>query len=185
MTRSAGAEVFVDIDGVINAQPDGPDDLEHWPADTWRSRYVDFGAPMGAGTLTWNLAAVDALRVMGAMPGVQMRWCTTWGDHAVDLLAPIVGLGHDWPVAPWVVKNTPTSFSWWKAQNVNRAVAARGVRAVWIDDDIDTWRREVALQQRDHELGWLHESVLAVCPDRRRGITSDHIQHIEQFLEGA
>ncbi|WP_062077197.1 hypothetical protein [Demequina globuliformis] len=176
-------QVYIDVDGVINAQPDSPDDLEHWPPDTWQRRHVNFGAPMGSGTLTWNLAAIDSLHMIENTPDVHMWWCTTWGNYAVELLAPNIGIGHDWRVAPWHVRNTPSSLDWWKAAHVRHALQHSDDRVVWIDDEITQWQTSQRNSGNDGELAWLNtDRLLTICPNTRCGLTPEHFNEIEAFL---
>ncbi len=174
--------VFVDVDGVINALPDSPADLAHWPADTWRKDFIYMPSLAMALSINWSTAVIDRLRAVEAMPQSVMMWSTTWLEKAPELLAPVVGMGHEWPVAHPVGVQTDRWFAWWKATRVYEAVQEHG-RAVWIDDDIDAWMSTLRIGGRTDELDWIDERVLIVCPASRQGLTDDDLTKIEEFLK--
>jgi len=174
--------VFVDVDGVINAMPDGEADLMHWPADTWREDLV-YSPSLGmALNVTWSTAVIDRLRAIEALPHSEMIWSTTWLEKAPELLAPVIRLGHVWPVAHPGVGSGDRWFDWWKAPRVYEAAEEHG-RAVWIDDDIDAWVSMLRIGGRLDELDWIDDRVLTVCPASSRGLTDHELTTIEEFLQ--
>jgi len=174
--------VFVDVDGVINALPDSPADLAHWPADTWRKDLIYVPSLAMTVNVTWSTAVIERLWAIEAMPQSVMTWGTTWLEKAPALLAPVVGLGQAWPVAHPVAVTADRWFSWWKATRVYEAVQEHG-RAVWIDDDIDAWVSTLRIGGRLDQLDWIDNRVLTVCPASRHGLTDDDLTTIEEFLK--
>jgi len=174
--------VFVDVDGVINALPNSPQDLGHWPADTWREDKIYMPSLDMTVKVTWSIAVIERLRKIEALPQSSMIWSTTWLEKAPELLAPVVGLGHGWPIAHLASATGDRWFDWWKATRVYEAVEEHG-RAIWIDDDIDAWTSMLRIGDRLDELDWIDDRVLTVCPARSRGLTKHELTTIEEFLQ--
>lgn len=172
--------VLVDVDGVINA------DIPLWPTDTHRRKHVHLTSIGTAQRIDYSTAVVDGLRDIAAMPGVEMRWLTTWQHAAAEDLAPVIGAGSDWPVLvePTTLEGLGTPYlDWWKA-DAARACVRAGHRVVWLDDDIDAWRRLARIFGRPERLEWITpESVLTVCPSSIHGLEQRHFTAVAAFIE--
>jgi len=174
--------VLVDVDGVINAMPDGAGDLDHWPSDSWNRDFVYMPVFAEALLITWSTAVIDGLRLIEQIPGVEMVWCTTWKHRAPKLLAPIIGLGAQWEYKDGLITHAPRWFDWWKA---TRALEALGEaeRVVWIDDDIAAWTNTLTSLGRDDEWDWtLDERICCISPQTRHGLNPEDLDVIEGFL---
>ncbi len=181
MTRHAGPTVvFVDVDGVINA------DIPQWPTHTHRRADVFMRSIGSAQRIDYSTAVVDGLRDIEAMPGVEMRWLTTWQQAAAEDLAPVIGIGSTWPVMvePTTLEGLGTSYlDWWKADAVRACVRA-GNRVVWIDDDIAAWQRLARIFGKPERLEWITPgAVLTVRPASRHGLESRHFADIAEFID--
>jgi hypothetical protein len=172
--------VFVDVDGVINV-----DQPTWWPQETWRTGHVYFQQRGVALTVQWSTGVIDGLREIEALPGVEMRWLTTWRQQARYGLAPVIGVGDDWQVEDmleWGELQLRPHLRWWKGDPVRGAVWA-GARTVWIDDEISRWLDTAKQAGSDHEYEWMDPTLLlAVSPPARTGIEQDHIDAIKHFI---
>lgn len=161
---------LLDVDGVVNAIGDT------FPTHVWQGK--------------WRRARVGKFPIMAAQPVLdfigrmhelglaEVRWHTTWQEHALELGARL-GL----PVLP--VQDAPEFLRpgahWWKLPAAQRVVLEEGRPLVWTDDDL-SWRtthvgRALA---RMREQG----PVLTVASDARTGLTPRHLRKIETFLRG-
>jgi hypothetical protein len=173
--------VLVDVDGVINVQPDTEADLAHWPSESWRRVHVRLPAAGVSGMLTYSTCVIDGLRRIDALPHTQMMWCTTWFEDAITTLAPEVGLGNNWPVMTSEIADGQWWREWWKAVRASEQKHRYG-QLVWIDDDITTWGVIARLAADDGSADWLRDNALTICPDTARGLTAQHLEAIETYL---
>jgi hypothetical protein len=179
MVTSLPTIVFVDVDGVINA------DIPLWPTDTHRRADVFIRSIRQAQRIDYSTDVVDGLRAIEAMPGVEMKWLTTWQYAAADDLAPVIGVGSGWPVMvePMTTDGLGNPYlDWWKA-DVVRDSARAGQRVVWIDDDIVAWQRLARIFGKPERLEWITpESVFTVCPSSMHGLEPRHFADIAEFI---
>jgi hypothetical protein len=174
--------VFVDFDGVINACPDGPSDLAHWPEDTWRKEHVWVAQDHIAYPINWSTCVIDRLRGIESRDDVEMIWSTTWTTRARSTLAPLIGIGHDWKVVTEFVPDGDRRLDWWKATHTYQALQLHD-RVVWIDDDIDAWTSTLTSLGRNDEWKWtLDERLCCICPQTRHGLKPEDLDAIERFL---
>ncbi|MDN4478639.1 hypothetical protein QQX10_10605 [Demequina sp. SYSU T00039] len=180
-TAPVPALVLVDVDGVIRALGDTVADLEHWPAESWQRNRVAIRWAGFTVTVTHSTAVIDRLRRIEAMPHTAMTWCTSWRNDAAASLAPVIGLGEDWPIVGHDLPEELQWTGWWKAARVYEATRTHK-RVVWVDDDAARWVEKMRAAELGEWLNWLDERVLIISPDRRRGLTSEHLDAIENFL---
>jgi len=172
--------VLVDIDGVVNARA-----LTHWPEETWRSRTIYPTSLNDVWRVTWSAAAVNGLREIADMPGVDIGWLTTWTWRARADFAPAIGLGGDWPTShredAEAVAVEP-DLDWWKA-DIARDALTSADRVVWIDDHISLWMDMLRDTGPHDRLDWMDPArLLAVRPDARRGMDRRHLIDIRRFI---
>lgn len=154
---------LLDVDGVVNvfAVPD---------EGTFRIETLSVAG--GWFNVTVGTHVIEAVRRWAADPRMDVRWCTTWHDHANDELAPAVGMPR-LPVAPG-----RRDDGYWKLHHAMRLVAA-GRPLVWCDD---TW---AAHPMTAASLPPAPAGVLLIQPDPFVGLTVADIARIDEFVTRA
>jgi hypothetical protein len=175
MTSTATPVWLLDIDGVINALATSPV-AGPWTAEDWVQQVVRAEIPGGGPMVLPILAAEPVLafiRDVVRRRTAEVVWHSTWRTAAVTDLAPVLGLpAIPVSVAPEWTKRDPAV--WWKLPAARRVVES-GRRLVWTDDDIAVLGEQVAdLAQRP--------GTLLIGPDRRTGLTAEHLEQIATFL---
>lgn len=159
---------LLDVDGVLNAVTDSYD------SETQKRETVD-GWP-----IVYTPALVSRIADLHTSGRVEVRWLTTWRADALSLLAPALGL-------PAFADEGAADFNtvhrkWWKAITAQRLSDAEPDRAlIWTDDDLD-------YAEESGDVAWLHKRTgpsLTVSPDTDRGLTAEHLDQIEAFIERA
>ena len=184
--------VLLDVDGVLNALPDSPNDLMVW--SDWESGWAQ--AEGSRFHITFAPEVIRQLREWHESDAVEIQWLTTWGHDANDELRRLLGLPelvvagtYDAPtptatgaashaeVAP--AAPDPLSGRWWKYDVVQRVLREHpGRTVVWIDDELhedNRFSRWVASQP----------DVVAVGPNPRCGLTAADLSRIAHRLEAA
>jgi hypothetical protein len=184
--------VLLDVDGVLNAvQAWGRSDA--WP--DWRTGLAT--AEGRSFPITWSPSVVAAVRSWQELAEVQ--WLTTWGHDANTSLRSLLQLPElpvagtyddvdgpagdadpDGPAHASVAPAAPDRLTgrWWKFDVVRRIVRTGEQRRIaWLDDD---------LAGQDDVRDWMHRHTtsLLVAPDPRSGLTSAHLDAVEDFLRG-
>lgn len=165
--------IYLDIDGVINAMSHNPPSMNTQWFGTWKQEKV-----MGY-TILWSVELVERLNALAARPDVQIKWLTTWRKDAAQTFSEPVGLdGHDWFYFDTPDEDLYVAHDWWKFRHV-RDEFEKGVadKYVWIDDDL-MWEQ--------HSRNWLEDKdpdiILPISPNSNHGITRKHMDQIEAFL---
>lgn len=158
---------LLDVDGVMNAVqmpgkvPTGPGMWTEW----------EMTSANGFG-ITWSPQLVKRMNDLVVADKVEIVWLTTWWDNIEDLPFP------DWH--GFRVANTREEYlshvSWWKLPVVQRLYSP-DQKMVWTDDDIDYDREAVDWLTGKH-------NILPICPKTLIGITPNHMDKIEEFLDG-
>lgn len=124
--------IFLDVDGVLNAVTKKPDPSQ-WPE--WRDAEC-----MGF-TIRYAPEVGRRLGALAALPGVELRWLTTWEHDANEWIAPLF----DWPKALVMERHDieahrsgllVATSGWWKFDEVKALHEEDPVPFVWIDDDL-------------------------------------------------
>jgi hypothetical protein len=169
-------DIFIDVDGVINAFPRKADVASWgWRAEVRRRRVNGY-------MITYSPELIERLNAIAARPDVRMHWLTTWCSDAAEKLAPAIGLDAE----DWTVVGEDTFFGpdfdghqvangvWWKFK-VLRTLKDRSPRTVWLDDHLKGARSA---------LFWaLHEGILAIAPNENTGLTLENIEAVEAYLD--
>ncbi len=180
------ALILVDIDGVVNARgfEDGGERV--WPEDTWREKYVVENS-LGY-RVDFSTAAIEALRALESMPGVTMRWCTTWQALAPRKFARKVGIGDRWQfVKDFNTGRRPDEVvhHWWKAERVRLLLASGEFdRIVWLDDEALGWRAEhQSAANAAERFAWMDDlRLLVLSPHEDLGLEPHHFDTVKEFL---
>lgn len=113
--------LYLDVDGVINAS---------MPIGWGKTR----DGQAGGYTIRWAPALLNALVDLG----VEIVWTTTWQEHAVTKLAPLLGFGSEFRYL-----SPPTQFVDWPWPSIewkNAAIildqAAHPEPFIWVDDEL-------------------------------------------------
>lgn len=158
--------VFIDVDGVLNALvvPEEP----HVHRLLW--------VPTDGYSYPIHIRerVLDWLRRLAQDHDV--RWATTWQEHANEILAP----AFDLPELPIACRDDvghgfSASHGGWKLAGVIATVAEDRRPFVWIDDD-------AIPHDVDDHFAALNVPYLCVRPDNALGLSDDQIEEIEQFL---
>lgn len=153
-------KLYLDVDGVINAQTPPWNNVETRRVGEYRVRW-----------------SPDMLRALGSL-GLKLNWLTSWGSAAPENLAHYIGYGLDAPVAVPV----PFKQGWWTTMEWKypglKELEHADARFVWIDDELNpnTWRGELAAEAVGH-----YQNALLIAPDPRLGITPAHIEQIKKY----
>jgi hypothetical protein len=184
--------VLLDVDGVLNAVT-AYGDPAVW--SDWR-----YGAASADGRrwpITWSPTVAASVRRWQETGLADVRWLTTWREHAnaelrrlLDLpelsvvgeeRAPLVdavpepGAGSHAEFAGADAASLLTG-RWWKFDLVVDLVRAEPARPlVWLDDDLRT---------KAPVLEWLqvHATCLPVAPRAATGLTPDQLARVEEWL---
>lgn len=173
---------LMDVDGVLNIIGWGSDGVKKAWDDTYRFVAMGFQITVSPRMIR----SIEGWRRSGL---VEVRWLTTWEDHANEFLSP----EFDWPQNLQVAGRReesqlerPRKFSesrvsyredvgWWKLEFA-QAVYETGVPVIWTDDDIafapdaKEWLRTVD-----------DDRMLAISP--HSGLTPGDLVRIERFIK--
>lgn len=171
MTNAKTIRIYLDVDGVLNADLSGS-------KDHWQKGAVGMASAEGYKyKITW---APELIRRLRALEGVEIVWCTTWRDDATRELAELLDFGHDFRVIhPTEDPTAPTprigSINW-KVPAIKRDLEENPVDGfIHIDDEIIgvwEWGNLVPL------LGGL-----ALSPHPLYGITPKMMAAIETYVK--
>lgn len=155
---------FIDVDGVLNRMVSN-DVAKHRGYIT--STVTPTSWPM---RLKVHLDPADRGRLERLGEYFDLAWGTTWEHDACTLIAPRIGIGHDWPVA---INNGMGAT---KAPGI--VELADGRPFVWLDDDISPedesiCRRAPGLILLVHVAA---NRVTKLEPDEPTGLTGDHVE---------
>lgn len=177
---------LLDVDGVVNAVSDSYDPTV-WPARSWIRTVAN-----AAGDTYPILASrrvLDFLELVHDRGLAEIRWHTTWQEHAVTDLAPALGLpAFSVAWAPEYVGEAtaaaggsapPSGVPWWKVGAAVRVVHAERRPLLWTDD-------ELTRHQRRGELAGVVEGadvpIELIAPTQQAGMTRRHLRAVARFL---
>jgi len=178
--------IYLDVDGVLNALPYDVEHFDTWPSTSWRSEIIN------GYVITWSTDLVYEINLLAAREDVTFKWLTTWCELAQQHIAPGLGLNgaHLWELT----NNTrsddshfgswrPAERTWWKLAALQGDVETFGEpeKMVWIDDDHGYYG--------SHYESWTASKVesgqlLVVQPRTNLGITPDDLERIKEFIDG-
>jgi hypothetical protein len=150
---------MLDIDGVLNA-------FQALDRERFRTEVAN------GYVITWDPTITDRIHRLHLDGRVEVRWLTTWADHANTYISPLLR----W--SELVVAGQPQlGLEWWKLPYAVEMVETEHRRLVWTDDDLVTSRAAIdwLTAQRESE-------VLAICPDPAIGLTHEEVDRIEAWL---
>ena len=156
--------LYLDVDGVINAFYTGETQSKPWPEESYRKE------PAMGHHIRWSADMIDALNQVILAHGVELVWTTTWKRHALNRIAPMVGL----PATRFIdadEKYSDSSTIQWKGRAVTHEQSIEMVPFVWVDDDHDAPSVRSATILKG----------LAIRPDPWFGITPDHIKQMHEY----
>jgi hypothetical protein len=154
--------LYLDVDGVV---------CPFRVPDEYIDDFRDWEVVPASYDVPWSPALVAQIT---ALP-VERRWLTTWEHEANDRLSPLFG----WEALP--VLECVRGAKWWKYDALIRQHTP-GVPFIWIDDEMDYWRHELA-ESFDAGLGELGSPYLCISTWSHRGITREDITSIAAFCE--
>lgn len=162
--------IFLDVDGVLNAVPTSPDRQASSGWGKWHTDWI-MGYP-----ITWSEDMVAALNELAARDDVVFHWLTTWEEHAVTDLIPVLGLkGEEWPV---LYRSFGHIGGWWKTRALGLYLEDRDVeRIVWVDDD------HAVFSDHGDILRERGLDVLVVAPVTDTGLTREQYEQIVAFVD--
>lgn len=182
--------LLLDVDGVLNALPETPDDLLVWPE--WSSGWARAGASRYP--ITFAPEVVARLHAWHESGDLELQWLTTWGHDANDELRELLGLPCLTVAGTYQDAGAPTSTAgashaavapaapdpltgrWWKYDVVQRVLRENSGRTVlWVDDEL---RRPSSFREWAKDQG----SIVPVGPDPRCGLTTEDLDVIARRL---
>lgn len=157
--------LFLDVDGVINAQ------LNHFH---WGKRASRRGTAQGF-VIHWSDAMVDVLSSLD----VELIWATTWREHAPTDIGLLTGYGLDARVLhPKLDPDAETTFPSieWKKEAIRAFLVEEPGPWVQIDDELHYGHEEWGRFATDNR-------GLIVGPNPLYGISPVNIERIRQFIQ--
>lgn len=150
---------LLDVDGVINIDRSSWYESPHWGIAYYR------GTPY---KIKWCPSLVKRIKAVIDADSATAMWCTTWCE-AADQIERLLGL----PPLPRVFKDLPRDFdvSNSRKREIAEDIVKSGVRLIWTDD--------LAVS---HDFAAGNERVLAIQPSSNRGLTPEHMNQIEAFI---
>jgi phosphoglycolate phosphatase-like HAD superfamily hydrolase len=156
---------LLDVDGVVNASRPG------WHAAPFRAQAAAYGQTW---PIRWAPALVARIRDLIDSGAVEVRWCSTWCGQTGHL-ERVLGL----PALESAIVVPPDRFVGELKAQAARNVLASGRRLVWTDD------MEVPDDGPLHDELTADGRALLIRPDRRRGLTPEHMDQAEAFCQAA
>lgn len=165
--------IYLDIDGVLNAMSHKPPKMNTQWYGEWREEKI-----MGY-TILWSVELVERLNALAERPDVQVKWLTTWRQDAAQTFSAPVGInGQEWFFFDDHDREMGNLEEWWKFRHFRKDFED-GVaeKYVWIDDDL-MWEK--------HSREWMEnistDLLLPISPNSNHGITRKQMELIESFL---
>lgn len=167
--------LYLDVDGVINAL--GAPVVRARAG--WRNEWVTQMVRGGGSSwqITHSVELIERINALVESGSVEPRWLTTWTMDAALNLGPAVGLNGSraWRVVgrDHYEQDRPLRATWWKFDAL--LDDHQDERIIWVDDD---------LVSSHHAQEWAkaHEdTVLAISPNFRCGVTRAQMEAIEEF----
>lgn len=156
-------QLFLDVDGVVNAYGRLPTSENLWPNSYKEGTAWDY-------TIAWSPDMVEELRKLN----LDHIWLTAWRENAPKFIAPLIGFGQNVPHMPFQRIGNTTIHGKVNAVRVWRA-ANPHIPFVHIDDEF-SWHPAVA--EVITELGGL-----ALGTDPEHGITPEDILTIRAYID--
>lgn len=166
--RPPGTPIWLlDVDGVLNVvcHPSRPP--RTW--SRWSSGTAD--AHGSCFLITFAPDLIAAIRDLHEAGAVEVRWLTTWGEHANGGLRELLSL----PAFP-VAAEPAVASAWWKLPCAARVVE-EGRPVIWTDDDL---RFSATAARWAADMG-----VLAIAPRPSIGLTPADLDRIRAFCRPA
>ena len=175
---------LLDIDGVVNVVAEKPYPSV-WPKSAWQRAHADVDGIRYP--LLVAAPVVDFVSEVHATGSAQVRWHTTWQQHAVHTFGPLFGFPElavehapefGAPPRPRAATGgAPPVSAWWKLAAAERVVAEQQRALLWTDDDLG-----YAVQTLG--LGAVQECAdcLLISPRTDHGLTPEHLERIRAFL---
>lgn len=155
--------IYLDVDGVINAcstEPEGWKEFKSFKALGFK--------------ITYSPVVCEALAHYAQLPGIDMKWLTTWDYNANKQIGEVVGI----PSLDVAAKCDFGASNWWKWDAVKAAYEEDGLPFIWIDDDLKYEKSAVAwLYSIDSRLR------LGLSPDTSHGLQIHDFKVIDNFLD--
>lgn len=184
--------LLLDVDGVVNAIRGGGNrrpwpPARVWPATDWWQLRVRAGDE-GTYPITVANPVLDMLHTIHDLRLAEIRWHTSWQEHAARDLAPVLGLPEfpvqdrhgavvSYPLTPprrWADRDRDEV--WWKLPAAIQVVT-EGRGLVWLDDDLRTYRSQVEASPIAQ-----HPDRLLIAPLEGEGLTPRHLARITEHL---
>lgn len=165
--------IFLDVDGVLNAvSKNAPKRNTGWEGE-WRTEKVD------GYNILFSVELVGRLNALAARDDVQIIWLTTWCERAASNISPALGLnGQDWPVIGAERDEMSYTAGWWKLSKLRQYRKLHGLYgpSYWVDDDLQFYQPAVDFVREEREY------LRAISPVMHHGLTKKHIEEIEDFF---
>lgn len=163
--------IYLDVDGVINAIRNGTPSQK-------RTGFKDFRREVVRGfQIQYAQEIIDQLNKLAERDDLEIKWLTTWEEHAANDLSPAIGInGQHWEVLTGDMHSW-SGRDWWKLRAIRDDHAKHQPElAIWIDDDIKREREAIYWAAET-------EGVLAISPFELDGLTSEDLNDIQANIE--
>lgn len=168
---------FLDFDGVLNATK------PKWSEAPRHRTVLD---PQGLGVfwhLRWSPTLIERVKAIAVRDHVEVRWASTWclpdlrGVPQTRLLERVLGLPVLADAFTTVVRRNQVDMGAAKLRAVRSAWTA-GADVIWTDDE---WTPDV--NHPLHRELCAHDRALLIRPRAREGLTREHLELIEAFVD--
>lgn len=162
--------IYQDVDGVLSPFSKGaPRTNTQWQGEWRTERIAGF-------SMLWSVELIDALREIDAREDVNFIWLTSWEEMAVEFLAPVIGLGENWPVL-YSNDQQDNLKTWWKLRALkDHSLITEPNKMIWLDDDIN-----YDVGGKDH-VKTMGDMMLAINPNRNHGLTKKNVARMIEFI---
>lgn len=155
---------LLDVDGVLNAE------TPKWPENPYSGMAI---ANTVSFKMRWSPTLIRKIKEFHASGRVEIRWATTWCDF-IGSIESLMGLPQ------FKCESIPPNGINQKAKiNAALSVIVAERPLIWSDDNAIPVKGQAGWDSR---LKYPNAGRLYLVPDERHGLTSDHIDLVDKYL---
>jgi len=162
---------FLDVDGVVNADPAYAD------RDNFKTAVItdDSRTPTRSFIVYWQPFVVDFINYIADNDLAKIIWLTDWRDLANTGLAPTIGINHVFEVDETVGPSSiADSTNWWKTKAIEKFLHYHPAAPIIFTDDFLTKKVRIILEAYPND-------KLLLKPNMYCGLQESALQQILEF----